>query len=54
MKIGDAARVAPIDKMSVILVAIIGTLFLGERLSPPNWFGVALIAGGAILVAYRG
>lgn len=54
LKIGDAARVAPIDKLSVVLVAIIGTLFLGERLSPPNWFGVALIAGGAILVAYRG
>ena len=51
LKIGDAARVAPIDKLSVVLVAIFGVLILGERLSIPNWTGVALIAAGAILVA---
>ncbi|TWB44373.1 EamA family transporter [Nitrospirillum pindoramense] len=54
LKLGEAARVAPIDKMSVVLVALFGTLFLGERLSGPNWLGVALIAAGAVLVAYRG
>ena len=54
LKIGEAARVAPIDKMSVVLVAIFGVIFLGERLSGPNWVGVALIAAGAVLVAYRG
>lgn len=53
LKLGDAARVAPIDKLSVVLVAIFGVLFLGERLSAPNWLGVALIAGGAVLVAWR-
>ena len=53
MKLGDAARVAPIDKLSVVLVAIFGVAFLGERLNPANWIGVALIAGGAILVAWR-
>lgn len=53
LKLGDAARVAPIDKLSVVLVAIFGVLFLGERLAGPNWLGVALIAGGAILVAYK-
>ena len=53
LKIGDAARVAPIDKLSVVLVAIFGVMFLGERLSMPNWLGVALIAGGAVLVAYK-
>jgi transporter family protein len=53
LKLGDAARVAPIDKMSVVLVAIFGVVFLGERLAAPNWIGVALIAAGAILVAYR-
>lgn len=53
LKLGDAARVAPIDKLSVVLVAIFGVLFLGERLSGPNWFGVLLIALGAVLVAYR-
>ncbi|MFO1148630.1 MAG: EamA family transporter [Alsobacter sp.] len=54
LKLGDAARVAPIDKLSVVLVAIFGVVFLGERLTGPNWLGVGLIAGGAILVAYKG
>lgn len=53
LKLGDAARVAPIDKLSVVLVAIFGVLFLGERLTPLNWLGVAMIAGGTILVAWK-
>jgi transporter family protein len=40
-------------KLSVVLVAIFGVVFLGERLTAPNWLGVALIAAGAVLVAYR-
>ncbi len=52
LKIGQAAQVAPIDKLSVVLVAIFGALFLGEKLSLMNWLGVALIGGGAILVAF--
>ena len=51
LKLGNAAQVAPVDKMSVVLVAIFGVLFLGEKLSPMNWFGVAMIACGAVLVA---
>ncbi|HEY6831798.1 MAG TPA: EamA family transporter [Pseudolabrys sp.] len=53
LKLGEASKVAPIDKLSVVLVAVFGVMFLGERLSTPNWLGVALIAVGAILVAYR-
>ena len=53
LKIGQAAQVAPVDKLSVVLVAIFGVIFLGERLTAPNWLGVALIAVGAVLVAYR-
>ena len=53
LQLGDAARVAPLDKLSVVLVAILGTLFLGEKLSASNWTGVAMIAGGAVLVAIR-
>jgi len=53
LKLGDASRVAPIDKLSVVLVAIFGVLFLGEKLSGLNWLGVLLIAGGALLVAQR-
>lgn len=51
LKIGQAAQVAPIDKLSVVLVAVIAAAFLGEKLSPAAWAGVGLIASGAILVA---
>jgi len=51
--LGDAARVAPIDKLSVVLVALFGVIFLGERLSGVNWLGVALIGTGALLVAVK-
>lgn len=54
LKLGPASRVAPIDKLSVVLVAVFAVLFLGEKLSGPNWLGVALIGSGAILVAYKG
>jgi len=54
LKLGDAARVAPIDKLSVVLVAVFGVVFLGEGLAFLNWVGVLLIASGAILVAYNG
>jgi bacterial/archaeal transporter family protein len=53
LQIGDAAKVAPIDKLSVVLVALFGVTFLREKLSLANWLGVALMALGAILVAYK-
>lgn len=52
LKMGDAARVAPIDKMSVVLVALFGVALLGEKLSLANWAGVALVAAGALLIAF--
>ncbi|WP_210346035.1 EamA family transporter [Aestuariivirga sp. YIM B02566] len=53
LKIGDAARVAPVDKLSVVIVAVFGVLFLGEKLSAVNWLGVVLCTVGIILVAVR-
>jgi transporter family protein len=53
LKIGNASQVAPIDKLSVVLVAIIAATFLGEKMSPINWIGVALIGVGAVLVAIQ-
>lgn len=53
MKLGDASRVAPVDKLSVIFVAIFGVLLLGEKLSPLNWLGVAMMGGGLALIALR-
>ncbi len=53
LKLGDAARVAPVDKLSVVLVAVFAVVFLGEKLTLPNWLGVMLIAIGTVLVAYK-
>jgi transporter family protein len=51
LKLGPASGVAPIDKMSVVLVALFAFAFLGERPLAHNWIGIGLIAVGAIFVA---
>jgi transporter family protein len=53
LKLGPAALVAPIDKLSVVLVALFGAFFLGEKPSASNWTGIALIAAGAMLIAFK-
>lgn len=53
LKIGQASQVAPVDKLSVVLVAVFGVTFLGEKLSAANWLGIGLIGCGAVLVAIR-
>jgi bacterial/archaeal transporter family protein len=53
LQLGDAARVAPIDKLSVVLVALFGVGFLGERLGPVNWIGILMMAAGAWLITLR-
>lgn len=53
LNLGQASQVAPVDKLSIVLVAIIGVIFLGEKLSPLNWAGVALVSGGAVLISLK-
>jgi len=53
LKMGNASLVAPIDKLSVVLVAILGVMFLQEKLLFRNWIGVLLIAVGAIFVGWK-
>jgi bacterial/archaeal transporter family protein len=53
LKLGPASLVAPVDKLSVVLVAIFGVLLLGERPSPTGWLGIAMIGCGAVLIAAR-
>ena len=53
LQLGEASRVAPVDKLSVVLVAILGAALLGERLSGVQWAGVACVTLGAVLVAWR-
>jgi len=51
LQMGKASQVAPVDKLSVVLVAIFAAMFLGERLSVQGWAGIFLVATGALLVA---
>ena len=51
LKLGPAALVAPVDKLSVVLVALFGVLVLGERPSLTGWLGIAMIGCGAALIA---
>jgi len=53
LKIGDASKVAPVDKMSVILVAIFAVIFLGDRPNLREWSGIALVAAGIVLLALK-
>jgi bacterial/archaeal transporter family protein len=53
LKLGPATLVAPIDKLSVVLVALFGVVFLGERPSWNGWLGISLIATGAVLIAIK-
>lgn len=53
LQIGDASKVAPVDKFSVVLVAIFAFAFLGERPSGRDWLGIALVAGGVLVLALR-
>jgi len=53
LKLGPATLVAPIDKLSVVLVALFGVVFLGERPSLYGWIGIALIAAGAVLIVVK-
>jgi len=51
LQIGEASRVAPIDKLSVVFVIVLATAFLGEKLTWGKGVGVVLIAAGAIAIA---
>ncbi len=51
LQLGKVSQVAPIDKLSVVFVALIAAIFLGEHMSFTGWSGVALIGLGALLVA---
>jgi len=54
LKLGPATLVAPIDKLSVVLVALFGVAFLGERPTWNGWLGIAMISAGAVLIVIKG
>ncbi len=53
LQIGDASKVAPVDKLSLVLVAVFAFTFLGERPSLREWTGIAMVAGGVLVLAFK-
>ena len=53
LQLGDASRVATVDKLSVVFVIVLAVLFLGEKLSWHQWVGGAFILAGAIILTLK-
>lgn len=53
LQIGEASKVAPVDKLSLVLVALFAFIFLGERPAPREWLGIALVATGVLVLAIK-
>ena len=53
LKAGEASKVAPVDKLSLVLVAIFAVIFLGERPSLRDWLGIALVAVGVVILGFK-
>lgn len=53
LQIGEASKVAPVDKFSLVLVAIFAVVFLGERPSIRDWVGISLVAIGVLVLAFK-
>jgi transporter family protein len=51
LQLGQASRVAPVDKLSVVFAIVLAALLLGERLTWQHYAGGALIVAGAVLLA---
>jgi bacterial/archaeal transporter family protein len=53
LQLGEASKVAPVDKFSIVLVAVFACAFLGERPATREWLGIALVAGGVLVLAFK-
>ena len=53
LKVGEASKVAPVDKLSLVLVAVFAFAFLGERPSFREWSGITLVAIGVLVLAFK-
>jgi len=53
LQLGNASQVAPVDKFSLVLVALFAFMFLGERPSLREWLGIGLVAGGVLVLAFK-
>ena len=54
LQLGEASQVAPVDKLSVVLVLLFAALFLGEKMHWPTVLGATLIVGGVVILSQQG
>jgi transporter family protein len=54
LQLGEASRVAPVDKLSVVFAIAFAALILREHLGWQQWVGGALIVAGAVVLTLRG
>jgi transporter family protein len=53
LKVGDASKVAPVDKLSLVLVAVFAVVFLGERPSSREWLGILMVGAGVLILGFK-
>lgn len=53
LKIGAASQVAPVDKLSMVLVVAFAVLFLDERPSLREWIGIGMVAVGVLIIGLK-
>jgi bacterial/archaeal transporter family protein len=53
LQVGEASKVAPVDKLSVVLVAIFAFVFLGERPIAREWLGILMVGAGVIVLGLK-
>jgi len=53
LKIGEASKVAPVDKLSLLLVAVFAVVFLHERPSGREWTGILLVGLGVLILGFK-
>ena len=50
LQIGEASKVVPIDKLSVVITLVLAFIFLHEKFTPKSLIGCALIGAGTVLM----
>jgi transporter family protein len=53
LQMGDASKVAPVDKLSLLLVAVFATIFLHERPTLREWVGILFVGAGVLILGFK-
>ena len=53
LQLGEASKVAPVDKFSLVLVAVFAVIFLSERPSIRDWLGILLVTAGVVVLSLK-